>query len=225
MEAVMILQATASLPFPLNVPPVIQELMLLQTHIRTIARSVTIPREDLPLVLPPTVLGFYLLLFLGPDGPLGRLMTAAGGRPLAFTFTPTPVAMGTLDYYQPAWVPDAGIIRRSDPTDVPSGYSCFECDDADGAVHPGAPEINDGLDNQCPGDAGYGQIDELEGALTVAADEVCWDPQPGAAGVVEQHHQVAVLDDPVDQRVEAVDSPAVPDHRALGRRPAGHLRA
>jgi molybdate transport system permease protein len=41
---------------------------------------------SLPLVLPPTVLGFYLLLFLGPDGPLGRLMTAAGGRPLAFTF-------------------------------------------------------------------------------------------------------------------------------------------
>ena len=37
----------------------------------------------LPLVLPPTVLGFYLLLLLGPHGPLGQL----GGPALAFTFT------------------------------------------------------------------------------------------------------------------------------------------
>lgn len=40
----------------------------------------------LPLVLPPTVLGFYLLLALGPHGPVGRLMEAAGGQALAFTF-------------------------------------------------------------------------------------------------------------------------------------------
>ena len=41
----------------------------------------------LPLVLPPTVLGFYLLLALGPNGPVGGLMESLGGRPLAFTFT------------------------------------------------------------------------------------------------------------------------------------------
>lgn len=41
----------------------------------------------LPLVLPPTVLGFYLLVALGPHGPVGGLMQALGGRPLAFTFT------------------------------------------------------------------------------------------------------------------------------------------
>jgi molybdate transport system permease protein len=41
----------------------------------------------LPLVLPPTVLGFYLLLALGPNGPVGGLTAAIGGRPLAFTFT------------------------------------------------------------------------------------------------------------------------------------------
>lgn len=40
----------------------------------------------LPLVLPPTVLGFYLLLVLGKNGPLGRLMESLGGPPLAFTF-------------------------------------------------------------------------------------------------------------------------------------------
>ncbi|HKK13504.1 MAG TPA: molybdate ABC transporter permease subunit [Gammaproteobacteria bacterium] len=41
----------------------------------------------LPLVLPPTVLGFYLLIALGPHGPVGALMQALGGPTLAFTFT------------------------------------------------------------------------------------------------------------------------------------------
>ncbi len=41
----------------------------------------------LPMVLPPTVLGFYLLVMMGPDGPLGRLMHALGGSSLAFTFS------------------------------------------------------------------------------------------------------------------------------------------
>lgn len=41
----------------------------------------------LPLVLPPTVLGFYLLLMLGPDGPLGAFSEKLGFGPLAFTFT------------------------------------------------------------------------------------------------------------------------------------------
>jgi molybdate transport system permease protein len=41
----------------------------------------------LPLVLPPTVLGFYLLLALGPNGPGGWLARLFGGRSLAFTFT------------------------------------------------------------------------------------------------------------------------------------------
>ena len=40
----------------------------------------------LPLVLPPTVLGFYLLLALGPRGWLGSLMQSLGADPLAFTF-------------------------------------------------------------------------------------------------------------------------------------------
>jgi molybdate transport system permease protein len=41
----------------------------------------------LPLVLPPTVLGFYLLVAMGPRGPLGELWQAALGQGLAFTFT------------------------------------------------------------------------------------------------------------------------------------------
>jgi molybdate transport system permease protein len=41
----------------------------------------------LPLVLPPTVLGFYLLVAMGPHGPLGRLTQSLGWGVLSFTFT------------------------------------------------------------------------------------------------------------------------------------------
>ncbi|WP_412479751.1 molybdate ABC transporter permease subunit [Azonexus sp. IMCC34839] len=41
---------------------------------------------SLPLVLPPTVLGFYLLLFMGPNGPLGQLTQSLGLGVLPFTF-------------------------------------------------------------------------------------------------------------------------------------------
>jgi molybdate transport system permease protein len=40
----------------------------------------------LPLVLPPTVLGFYALVAMGPHGPLGKLWIALFGHGLAFTF-------------------------------------------------------------------------------------------------------------------------------------------
>jgi molybdate transport system permease protein len=41
----------------------------------------------LPLVLPPTVLGFYALVAMGPHGPLGKLWLAIFGHGLAFTFS------------------------------------------------------------------------------------------------------------------------------------------
>ena len=53
----------------------------------------------LPLVLPPTVLGFYLLVALGPHGPVGGLMEALGGRPLAFTFAG--LVVGSVFYSLP----------------------------------------------------------------------------------------------------------------------------
>jgi len=40
----------------------------------------------LPLVLPPSVLGFYLLLAMGPNGPVGKLTRALGIEALPFTF-------------------------------------------------------------------------------------------------------------------------------------------
>lgn len=40
----------------------------------------------LPLVLPPTVMGFYLLVFLGPNGGLGSFWVELTGQPLTFSF-------------------------------------------------------------------------------------------------------------------------------------------
>jgi len=53
----------------------------------------------LPLVLPPTVLGFYLLIALGPDGPGGWLAGLVGGRSLAFTFEG--LVIGSVIYSMP----------------------------------------------------------------------------------------------------------------------------
>jgi len=53
----------------------------------------------LPLILPPTVLGFYLLISLGPNGPIGGLVNLLGGAPLAFTFTG--LVIGSVFYSMP----------------------------------------------------------------------------------------------------------------------------
>jgi molybdate transport system permease protein len=53
----------------------------------------------LPLVLPPTVLGFYLLILLGPQGLIGNLAESLGYRPLAFTFTG--LVIGSVFYSLP----------------------------------------------------------------------------------------------------------------------------
>ena len=46
----------------------------------------------MPLVLPPTVIGFYLLLLMGPQGPVGRLTQALGLGGLPFSFAGLVVA-------------------------------------------------------------------------------------------------------------------------------------
>ncbi|HMW17516.1 MAG TPA: molybdate ABC transporter permease subunit [Accumulibacter sp.] len=46
----------------------------------------------LPLILPPTVLGFYLLVLMGPDGIVGRALDVLGVSPLPFTFAGLVVA-------------------------------------------------------------------------------------------------------------------------------------
>ena len=56
----------------------------------------------LPLVLPPTVLGFYLLVMLGPDGPGGAVASLWGARTLAFSFAG--LVIGSVLYSLPFMV-------------------------------------------------------------------------------------------------------------------------
>jgi len=69
----------------------------------------------LPLVLPPTVLGFYLLLLLGPSGPVGQLTKALGLGILPFTFPG--LVVGSVLYslpflVQPVYTAFESIGRR-----------------------------------------------------------------------------------------------------------------
>jgi molybdate transport system permease protein len=75
----------------------------------------------LPLVLPPTVLGFYLLMALGSNGFIGNFMEMLGGQPLAFTFTG--LVIGSLIYSFPFVVQplkDAFINIGRTPLEVAS---------------------------------------------------------------------------------------------------------
>jgi len=70
---------------------------LAKTHSKfrtTISTIVT-----LPLVLPPTVLGFYLLVGFGPSGPLGKITHTLGLGTLAFTFSG--LVLGSIIYSLP----------------------------------------------------------------------------------------------------------------------------
>jgi molybdate transport system permease protein len=60
---------------------------------------------SLPLVLPPTVLGFYLLIAMGPDGPLAPMLSLFGMRSLAFTFEG--LVLGSVIYSLPFMVQPA----------------------------------------------------------------------------------------------------------------------
>ena len=56
----------------------------------------------LPLVLPPSVLGFYILVALGPVGPIGKITEALGWGTLNFTFTG--LVIGSVIYSLPFMV-------------------------------------------------------------------------------------------------------------------------
>ena len=69
---------------------------------RWVGKEVVAAVVTLPLVLPPTVLGFYLLLLLGPDGPGGALAALWGARTLAFSFVG--LVIGSVIYSLPFMV-------------------------------------------------------------------------------------------------------------------------
>src|ERR1043166_165976 len=68
----------------------------------------------LPIVLPPTVLGFYVLVALGPHSPLGRGGQTFTGHPLSFTFEG--LLIGSIVYSLPFAVqPFAASFAAVDP--------------------------------------------------------------------------------------------------------------
>jgi molybdate transport system permease protein len=76
----------------------------------------------LPLVLPPTVLGFYLLVAMGPMSPVGRGWIAVFGRPLAFSFEGLLVA--SILYSMPFAVqPFAASLAAVDPRLVEASHT------------------------------------------------------------------------------------------------------
>ena len=83
----------------------------------------------LPLVLPPSVLGFYVLVALGPNGPIGILTEAIGLGTLNFTFTG--LVVGSVIYSLPFMVQPleavfAGIGQR--PMEVAATLRCRPLD-------------------------------------------------------------------------------------------------
>jgi molybdate transport system permease protein len=75
--------------------PLAAWLALGRSRWRVIAEALV----GLPLVLPPTVLGFYLLVLLGPRTGLGRWITGILGHPLAFSFAG--LVVGSVIYSLP----------------------------------------------------------------------------------------------------------------------------
>ena len=69
----------------------------------------------LPLVLPPTVLGFYALIAMGPRGPLGKFWIALFGHGLAFTFAGLVIASVLYSFpfaVQPLMVSFESVDRK-----------------------------------------------------------------------------------------------------------------
>ncbi len=66
---------------------------------RTVFKPAVSALVALPLVLPPTVLGFYLLVALGPAGPVGSVLPLLGIGPLTFTFAG--LVVGSVIYSLP----------------------------------------------------------------------------------------------------------------------------
>ena len=112
--------ATTAILLALAVP-VAGWLVLCRSKLRPIVEAIT----GLPLILPPTVLGFYLLVLLGPRTGLGRLVTSLLGHPLAFSFAG--LVVGSVIYSLPFAVQP-----------LVAGFSAVEVDLVDAARLLGA---------------------------------------------------------------------------------------
>ncbi len=78
---------------------------------------------------------------------------------------------------------DYANVSQEDLDSDGSGTPC-DCDDSDGTKYPTAEELNDGIDNDCIGEIGFGLIDELEATTGfhdgADRDKFSWTSQAGA---------------------------------------------
>ena len=96
-------------------------LMLLTAPLACVLAYVRLPGKafleafvNLPLAMPPTVVGFYLLILMGPEGQLGRLWTGMTGSPLLFTFAG--IVIASVIYIIPfALQPMRAAFEKIDP--------------------------------------------------------------------------------------------------------------
>ena len=71
-------------------------------HSKGLARSIVEPLVALPIVLPPTVVGFYLLIVFSPDSLPGRFWESMTGTTLAFSFPG--LVIGSIIYSLPFYI-------------------------------------------------------------------------------------------------------------------------
>lgn len=89
------LAATTTLLLLIVGTPIAWWLSRTRSRMRPVVEAVT----ALPLVLPPTVLGFYLLVLLAPTGPVGAVWANLGGDRLVFSFPG--LVIGSMIYSLP----------------------------------------------------------------------------------------------------------------------------
>lgn len=91
-------------------------------------KSIVEAVATLPLLLPPTVLGFYLLVLLGPRTPPGRFLIHLIGHPIAFSFSG--LVIGSMIYSLPFAVQP-----------ITSGFSTIATEILDAAILLGANRL------------------------------------------------------------------------------------
>ncbi len=115
----------------------------------------------------------------------------------ACTYEAAGTAEADLDLDKFCEIDNCPVVFNPDQWNLdrdPTGAAC-DCNDSEEYIYPGAPEHNDTVDNQCPGDPGYGVVDELSG-LTGFYD-------PANKNVFSWPNQIGAFDYQVAQAAKA----------------------
>ena len=110
---------------------------------RSRAKPLVAAAVAMPLVLPPTVLGFYLLLLLGPQGPVGQLTQALGLGRLPFTFAG--LVVGSVIYSLPFVVQPLQQAFEAIPERLLEAAATLRAGAWDRFVHVALPLARPGL--------------------------------------------------------------------------------